>query len=381
MHAAAARAFKRHDAINSPMRDLFIYAMKPFCHTDHHTEMTVSSKYYDDYGEEGILSTDDELPKDHDIRMMTLRAFSLFLKSRGVPLEKYGVGRARSCKHLWAEVVLCLCRLERCGPSSISIRPGMSRTLRREVGYVVLELCANINGSDRVLLLKDQEEEMGIDRLGVYEPPMLHMLPDEKPSDAVIRLVVQLLNVPEKHCKKHFSFECTAVKRLQESIDFPGLLTFYKVKKMRVHIRDPHNPDLMCLGLPHGDDFETSVKWIMCTHTNVFTWASREKFEKESFFEKDTELDMDSSDVDEFFSLPESSSEQSDGFHDACRQECSPKQTECGQCGQCSSKQTECARPIQEKPIVFPACSLDAIIKPICTLCCLWFSVYFMSRA
>jgi len=213
--------------------------------------------------------------------------------------EKYSIGRAKSYKDLWAEVVLCLSRLERCDPCSLPVKPAMARILRREVRYVILELTANINGTERVLLLKDQKEEMGRDRCGVYEPLMLHMFPDEKPSDALIRLVVKLLNFPEKQCKKHFSFEYAAVKKFQESICFPGLMTLYRVKKIRVHLQDLHHPDLRCLGLPHGDDFETNVKWVVHTHTNVLTWASHEKFERESFLGNDPEFEMDTSDEDE----------------------------------------------------------------------------------
>jgi len=101
-----------------------------------------------------------------------------------LPLEKYEIGKAKSWKDLWVEVVLGASEVKEYSRPSISFPPfppEVSPTLYRKVRTVSLELCTKIKGRERFLLLKDQVQEAGTARFGLYLPLEVHMFADEKP--------------------------------------------------------------------------------------------------------------------------------------------------------------------------------------------------------
>jgi len=117
-------------------------------------------------------------------------------------------------------------------------------------------------------------------------------LSDEKPSDALVRLVVHSLKISEKHFNQHFIIEkCTTSKMWQESLSFPGLMTSYKVKKCKVTLRNPCHSDLMCLGLPEGNEFTTTTESCFDRKCDsLFAWVSREELRKHSLLEQSTSV-------------------------------------------------------------------------------------------
>jgi len=240
--------------------------------------------------------------KYDDFRLMTLSTFIDTLRANKLPLPQYKVGKAKSCKDLWIEVALGTSELKKYNFPSISLPPTVSPTLYRKVRTVSLELCTKINGADRFLLLKDHVREAGAARYGLYVPLEVHMFADEKPSDALVRLVVHSLKISEKHFNQHFIVEeSTTSRKWQESLSFPGLLTSYKIKKCKVKLRNPRHSDVMCLGLPEGNEFTTTTESPFehkCD--SFFTWVSREEFQKHSLHEQPTSVHIGPlSDADE----------------------------------------------------------------------------------
>merc|ERR1712137_941100 len=215
-----------------------------------------------------------------NFRWMVRSDFARALKRNGLPLRRYKVGKAKSCEDLWIQVVLGTCRLKKFGYLAQSLPPKVSSTLYRSVRTVVVELSARIGGNDRFLLLKHQVQEEGACRYRLHVAPEIHMFADEKPSDALVRFAVRELNLTERSWNQHFVIEdCTTFKRWQESLSFPGLLTLYDISKYRVNIQDPHHSDLLCFGLPEGNEFKTTTENSMDKYHSVFTWVSRKDFE------------------------------------------------------------------------------------------------------
>jgi len=244
---------------------------------------------------------DQQTDKCDDFRLMTLSSFRDALVAHKLPLEKYSVGRAKSWKDLWIEVVLGASTLKNCNCPAISWPPTVSPSLYRSVRTVVLELRVPVDGRDRFLLLTDHVKEAGVARYGLYAPLEIHLFADEKPSDALARLAVHSLNISEKCLKQHFVIEeCTTSKKWQESLSFPGLLTSYKITRYNLTIRDPHHLDLMCLGLPEGNEFKTTTVSSMENMCNsFFAWVPCEEFQKHSLHEQCTSVPIGTSDTDE----------------------------------------------------------------------------------
>lgn len=240
--------------------------------------------------------------KSDDFRLMTLSSFVEALVAHKLPLQKYSIGRAKSWRDLWIEVVLGASKLKNCNCPALSWPPTVSPTLYRRVRTVILELSAPVDGSDRFLLLTDHVKEAGVARYGLYAPLEIHLFADEKPSDALARLAVHSLNISEKCLNQHFVIEeCTTSKKWQESLSFPGLLTSYKITRYKVTIPDPHHQDLMCLGLPEGSEFKTTTVSSMENMCNsFFAWVHCEEFQKHFLHEQCTSVPMETSfDMDE----------------------------------------------------------------------------------
>jgi len=208
---------------------------------------------------------------------------------------------------LWIEVALGASEIKKCNRPSVSFPPTVSPTLYRKARMVSLELCTKINGSERFLLLKDHVREAGAARFGLYVPLEVHMFADEKPSDALVRLVVHNLKISEKQFNQHFTIEeCTTSKKWQESLSFPGLLTSYKIMKCKVTLRHPYHNDLVCLGLPEGNEFTTTIESSFDRKCDSsFAWVSREELQKQSLHEQSTPVHIgpftdELSDADDF---------------------------------------------------------------------------------
>jgi len=238
-----------------------------------------------------------------NFRWMVRSDFARALKRNGLPLRRYKVGKAKSCEDLWIQVVLGTCKLKKFGYLAQSLPPKVSSTLYRSVRTVVVELSARIGGNDRFLLLKHQVQEEGACRYRLHVAPEIHMFADEKPSDALVRFAVRELNLTERSWNQHFVIEDrTTFKRWQESLSFPGLLTLYDISKYRVNIQDPHHSDLLCFGLPEGNEFKTTTENSMDKYHSVFTWVSRKDFEKHPLYEQCESLQLGTlADVDELF--------------------------------------------------------------------------------
>jgi len=71
----------------------------------------------------------------------------------------------------------------------------------------------------------------------------------------------QSLKISEEHFHQYFLIEkFTTSEKWQESPSFLGLLTSYQVKTCKVTLRNPYHSDLMCLGLPEGNEFTTTTE-------------------------------------------------------------------------------------------------------------------------
>lgn len=242
----------------------------------------------DECSSEASDSEEEEvLDADHDIRMMTVNAFRSALKKHGVPLLEYGKGMARNLRSLWVEVVLTGCKLERRACATLCRSPRgagsqVSCTLHRKVRLVVLELKAIIDNEPRFLLVKDETPESGQKREGLHAPISLTMFPDEEPFGALIRLMVLHLHLCSDLEKQSLSVEDYSVtEREQESVAYPGLLTFYTTHKYTVHVQDSTCRALECIGLPSGCDFETSLDGRIANGmTTSFSWVSLSQFQE-----------------------------------------------------------------------------------------------------
>eukprot|EP00747_Dinoflagellata_sp_TGD_P170085 gnl/TRDRNA2_/TRDRNA2_200751_c0_seq1.p1 gnl/TRDRNA2_/TRDRNA2_200751_c0~~gnl/TRDRNA2_/TRDRNA2_200751_c0_seq1.p1 ORF type:complete len:407 (+),score=76.17 gnl/TRDRNA2_/TRDRNA2_200751_c0_seq1:60-1280(+) len=210
------------------------------------------------------------------IRVLPPALFATFVMRRGLPVERYGIGKAKLIRDLWAEVVMRESTLEQIGMPD-------GYALQRRVRIVFLQIRANIEGEDRFLLLKNVTCR-GSQRLNLNMRPNKKMFPDEESAAATWRCLYQILGLQETPGKKLFEIESTEDRdEVKESEGYPGLLTYYRLHVVHMRVVDILAPELASLGLPEGDNFkiEAGASGVFASARNCnWSWCSRERFEE-----------------------------------------------------------------------------------------------------
>jgi len=138
----------------------------------------------------------------------------------------------------------------------------------------------------KFLLLRDELPEspnQSVARHELHAPVIVNMFSDETPFEALCRLCVQKLGLADEVCMQQIFVEkCSLRETIQESsMTFPGLLTMNKIHTLAVRLQDIYAPELACIGLPQGDEFEASFcGWMHDSFTNYFMWVSREEYDQ-----------------------------------------------------------------------------------------------------
>eukprot|EP00747_Dinoflagellata_sp_TGD_P218217 gnl/TRDRNA2_/TRDRNA2_90500_c0_seq2.p1 gnl/TRDRNA2_/TRDRNA2_90500_c0~~gnl/TRDRNA2_/TRDRNA2_90500_c0_seq2.p1 ORF type:complete len:402 (+),score=75.38 gnl/TRDRNA2_/TRDRNA2_90500_c0_seq2:74-1207(+) len=209
------------------------------------------------------------------IRVLPSHLFTAFLRSRGLPIEEYGRGKAKHVRDLWAEVVMRECELE-----EHEIEDGC--TLQRKVKVVAVELQVAIGEECKFLLLKDAWNATST-RKDLNIRVTRKMFAEEDPLSETYRCLYQVLNLSETVCKTHLVIEATEdIEEVKSSEGFPGLITFYNLHVVHMRVIDPSAPALAKLGLPEGKCFTTEVgstgMGLSTARSCSWEWCSREEF-------------------------------------------------------------------------------------------------------
>jgi len=210
------------------------------------------------------------------LRALRPADFVAFLQHCGVPTEQYGRGHARCLRDLWAETVLRKSTLER-APAGLQ-----GCALRRRVRLLVLELLAELAGTERLLLLRDEANDHGAQRKGLNQRVTKKMFDDEDIPSAVGRCLLQTLGIERGLAEECLDIESAEdVEETRESKAYPALETSYSLHVVRMRVRDPSNGKMACIGLPSGHDFTTRVmaNALGVGRSRAWCWCDRAAFE------------------------------------------------------------------------------------------------------
>mmetsp|Transcript_7838 Transcript_7838/g.22171 ORF Transcript_7838/g.22171 Transcript_7838/m.22171 type:complete len:383 (-) Transcript_7838:80-1228(-) len=221
----------------------------------------------------GVSTSSKAYPNEEslaDIRLLKPNDFLKFLQEHNVPVMDYDRGKARCLQDLWAEVVIGECSLER-----VSDPMGSSMfCLQRRVRGLILEVTATIEGQEKFLLLKREENDHGHVRDNLDSRVTTKIFDDEDVPSALRRALRQNLEMESRSVEEEFAIESTAdVESVLDAIAYPGLRTVYSMHVVYMRVRDTNRPKMAAIGLPSGSSFTAEMMVSALSVGKRRTWC------------------------------------------------------------------------------------------------------------
>lgn len=166
------------------------------------------------------------------------------LKSHGIPLEYWGVGKAKTVRHLVTEII------DR--ETELIAENG---ELKRKISVVHIDVEYNLNGQKLTLVEDRQEFKDGRIRKRGLDGVSEKMKPGENPFISSKRALLEELGLVVEAGFEHI---VTSKKTLASS-SYPGLITDYLVHQMRIN---------MPLSLFHSEGYRE----VQIDKTTYFVW-------------------------------------------------------------------------------------------------------------
>jgi len=219
-------------------------------------------------GNDSMTSQDEDYLEN--VRLLKPDGFLKFLEAHNVPVTSYGRGRARCLQDLWAEIVVRECSLKRVPDPLASGKCFLQRSVR----VLVLEVTATIEGTENVLLLKQEVNIQGHARADLDACTTTKIFDDEDIPSAIHRCFRQNLGLECSAAEGVFAIESEEdVNEVRESTAYPGLRTMYMMHMVHMRVCDIFLPKLAAIGLPSGSSFTTEMMVSALGVGKRLTWC------------------------------------------------------------------------------------------------------------